>query len=220
MQEQIASIRYEQLQIRKQIRSAVQSSVQPVETTERAVDQEVVPTIAKSDTTKEQEVVVVEASKCKPRAPESECEKLSACAFSDTSSIEDSLVEESNLMDAIMAVQKRPKPVDKKEREAPTTKRIAQLTATFPCMSKYHTGFSEEMRHASKECCFCSKCHILETLFNSDSDSCKFSAHTPTEPRIQKILDGKPDALLLQALKRFDEWKASGNLEPEELDGI
>ena len=89
-----------------------------------------------------------------------------------------------------------------------------------PCVSKYHATFSSSELHGSKKCPFCSKCHILETLFNGCKEDCGYDAHTPSLSRVQKLLNGHPNGVLNVAENRQKLWEKGKPLEKTKFVGL
>jgi hypothetical protein len=96
--------------------------------------------------------------------------------------------------------------------------RVAAATAAipYPCRSKYHADFvSDPKKHASKECQFCSVCHMMELLFNGCKMLCCWK-HEPTPRKIQQHLKGFPHVYRL-ADQRMHDWSRGVFPDPIEL---
>ncbi|CUG89793.1 Hypothetical protein, putative [Bodo saltans] len=97
---------------------------------------------------------------------------------------------------------------------APTA--AATAAVPYPCRSKYHADYvADPKKHASKECQFCSVCHMMELLFNG----CKFLCcwkHEPTPRKIQQHLKAFP-AVYRLADQRMQDWSRGVFPDPTEL---
>ncbi|EPY23054.1 hypothetical protein STCU_07904 [Strigomonas culicis] len=71
----------------------------------------------------------------------------------------------------------------------------------YPCGSKYHPRYANKKATASKSCCFCSTCHLLEVLFNGVTTNCSWN-HWPTRTKVGFHLKLFPEAKEL-ALKQL-----------------
>ncbi|KNH05016.1 hypothetical protein XU18_3852 [Perkinsela sp. CCAP 1560/4] len=191
MQQQMIVLRQELFQTRKELLKLQRS---PAETTPaRAVvppvHEPVEPRSQESQKTDDSQPVLFEHEH---EAPDSQ---------SDISSPEKG---GNAQLDHIMAFSKNaPKRPDRPE----------DLIAKYPCVSKYHAVYSDPKLHASTACRFCSRCHLLEKLFNQNDDECGFKAHVLSKSRLERQLSGKPLYLLQQAVRRFDEYQAGVDLE-------
>ena len=261
IQEQLATVRYEQLQIRKQLQLQAQQIVQTIEEPKAACmpdahsvgslsvagasssvsgsqEPDQSPPMKMADATQEKAHCPVEESTKASRekdhdpavesanaSPEKGNEDMSqdvsenivdngAQNNSPDSFLTETRIEPNSMLESIMAVQKPKK--ERAPKQSLTRKRVSSLAADYPCMSKYHADFSDELRHASRECSFCSKCHLLEILFNGDTEYCIWRAHTPSMKRLRKNLMQKPN-VLVEAEKRFEMWQSGATLDPIEI---
>jgi hypothetical protein len=95
---------------------------------------------------------------------------------------------------------------------------VVRATAAipYPCRSKYHADFvSDPKKHASKECQFCSVCHMMELLFNGCKMLCCWK-HEPTPRKIQQHLKAFPHVYRL-ADQRMHDWSRGVFPDPIEL---
>ncbi|RNE95675.1 uncharacterized protein Tco025E_09951, partial [Trypanosoma conorhini] len=94
--------------------------------------------------------------------------------------------------------------------------RGSALKAHVTCSSKYHARYSAPDKHASRECPFCTVCHMMEALFNGYTRTCCWG-HGPTERRIAFHLKHHP-RVHAAALERLASWRQGLPLPPS--DGV
>lgn len=114
------------------------------------------------------------------------------------------------------AAAQQPQPQQQQQQHRPAAVVVRATAANpYPCRSKYHSRFVNDSKHASRECDFCTVCHMLEFLFNG----CKFICcwkHEPTPRKIQQHLRQYP-AICRLAEQRMLNWARGIFPDPIEL---
>jgi hypothetical protein len=109
-------------------------------------------------------------------------------------------------------------------RLAPSTSGVTVITRAtttagtkrshqYPCRSIYHERFSTDDKHGSRECPYCTVCHMMEFLFNGCKTNCVWQ-HEPTERKVRLHL-GKYADICSLALRRMGDW--SRGIHPEKM---
>jgi len=87
-----------------------------------------------------------------------------------------------------------------------------------PCTSGFHAKYNVgAARLAGPGCCYCSVCHVLETLFNNVSPDCSYD-HAPTVGKVKSALGKNFPIDCKHALVKLDERNARAVVELEELN--
>jgi len=125
----------------------------------------------------------------------------------------------STLPPPITISQKKPKNGSIMTRQGrPVT--VGNESKFPPCASKYHTRYSSNEQHGTKECKYCRTCHVLEVLFNQGQEDCKWGGHKLCPSTVSKVLKDAPASVLETALQRSELFRLGTKLQVMRLGGI